>query len=216
MKNHGGHMRIRSGSTRALLGALTLASIALTQDASAARRVESLGAADQNTVTHFNVYLPLTHTDALEKLLQSQTDTTSANYHQWLTPAQFKQQFGPSPASVAKAKELLESAGFTIVGEKTQNLEVEGPVSAVERMFNTKIERLQMKSGNVKLAAAGDHLNMPQSLAAMGAVIPEFTVHLAAHVHSQVLRPLAAANPLAAPSSLAASAPASPPVPRLA
>jgi len=183
-------MRIRSGSTRALLGALTLASIALTQDASAARRVESLGAADQNTVTHFNVYLPLTHTDALEKLLQSQTDTTSANYHQWLTPAQFKQQFGPSPASVAKAKELLESAGFTIVGEKTQNLEVEGPVSAVERMFNTKIERVQVKPGNVKLAAADRHLNLPQSLSEMGAVIPEFTAHLVAHVHSRAV-PLA-------------------------
>src|ERR1700733_12791651 len=189
MKNHGGHMRIRSGSTRALLGALTLASIALTQDASAARRVESLGAADQNTVTHFNVYLPLTHTDALEKLLQSQTDTTSANYHQWLTPAQFKQQFGPSPASVAKAKELLESAGFTVVGEKTQNLEVEGPVSAVETMFATHLDRVRTHEGHLKLAAREGHLDLPQALRRMGAVIPEFTAHLAAHVHSEVARP---------------------------
>src|SRR6202020_1844580 len=185
---HGGHMRIRSGSTRALLGALTLASIALAQNASAARRVESMGAADQNTVTHFNVYLPLTHTDALEKLLQSQTDTTSANYHQWLTPAQFKQQFGPSPADVAKTRQLLEAAGFSVVGEKTQNLEVEGSVSAVERMFNTSIERVQIKPGVVKLASVDRHLNLPQSLSSLGAVIPEFTANLAAHVHSQVVR----------------------------
>jgi subtilase family serine protease len=180
-------MRIRSGSICALLGALTLASIALTQNASAARRVESMGAADQSTVTHFNVYLPLTHTDALEKLLQSQTDTTSANYHQWLTPAQFKQQFGPSRTDVAKARELLEAGGFTIVAEKTQNLEVEGPVSAVERMFNTKIERVQVTPGSVKLAAVDRHLNLPSSLAAMGAVVPEFTAHLVAHVHSRVV-----------------------------
>jgi subtilase family serine protease len=180
-------MRIRSGSTRALLGALTLASIALTQNVYAAAQVQSMGAADQNTSTHFNVYLPLTHTDALEKLLQSQTDTTSANYHQWLTPAQFKQQFGPSRADLTKAKELLESAGFTIVAERTQNLEVEGPVSAVERMFNTRIEKVQVKPGHIQLAAADRHLNIPQSLAAMGAVIPEFTAHLAAHVHSRVV-----------------------------
>jgi Pro-kumamolisin, activation domain len=70
---------------------------------------------------------------------------------------QFKQQFGPSRANVAKAKELLESAGFTIVAERTQNLEVEGPVSAVERMFNTKIERVQVKPGHTKLAAAERH-----------------------------------------------------------
>jgi subtilase family serine protease len=197
-------MGIRSGSTRALLGALTLASVALAQNASAAGRVKSMGAASQNTLTHFNVYLPLTHTEALEKLLQSQTDTTSANYHQWLTPAQFKQQFGPSPANVAKARELLESAGFTIVAERTQNLEVEGPVSAVERMFNTKIERVQVKPGDIELAAADRHLNLPQSLAAMGAVIPEFTAHLAAHVHSRAV-PLANSKALQAGPAGAAS-----------
>ena len=142
-------------------------------------------------VTHFRVYLPLTHTDALEKLLQSQTDTASPNYHQWLTPAQFKQQFGPSRSDVAKTKQLLQSAGFTVVGENTQNLEVEGPVSAVESMFNTQIERVQVKPGHVSMAAANRHLTLPQSLAAMGAVIPEFAPHLQAHVHSHVVRPLA-------------------------
>ena len=206
-------MRIRSVATGAALCALNLVSIALSQSAAAAvQRPQSLGAADPSTIAHFNVYLPLTNTDALERLLQSQTDSTSPSYHQWLTPAQFKQQFGPSAAAVAKTKALLQAAGFTVVGEKTQNLEVEGPVSAVEKMFNTQIERMQMKSGIVKLAAADRHLNMPQSLAAMGAVIPEFTVHLAAHVHSQVLRPLAATHPLAASGPLAKPAP----VPRLA
>jgi len=180
-------MRIRSAATSVALGALMFASIALVQNASAMHRLESMGAADENTLAHFNVYLPLTHTDTLEKLLQSQTDTTSANYHQWLTPAQFKQQFGPSRADVAQAKAMLESAGFTIVAERTQNLVVEGPVSAVERMFNTQIERVRTKSGNIKLAATEGHLNMPQALSAMGAVIPEFTPHLAAHVHSRVL-----------------------------
>ena len=165
-------MRIRSAATSVALGAVyTFASIALVQSASAARQVESLGAADQNAITHFRVYLPLTHTDALEKLLQSQTETTSSNYHQWLTPAQFKQQFGPSRSDVAKAKQLLQSAGFTIVGENTQNLEVEGPVSAVERTFGTQVEKVRLKSGHVRMSAA-NHLNLPQSLAAMGAVIP--------------------------------------------
>lgn len=183
-------MRIRSAATGVALGALTFASFALMQSATAMHRLQSMGAADENTLAHFNVYLPLTHTDTLEKLLQSQTDTTSANYHQWLTPAQFKQQFGPSRSDVAKAKALLESAGFTIVAERTQNLVVEGPVSAVERTFNTQIERVRTKSGNIKLAATEGHLNLPQALSAMGAVIPEFTPHLSAHVHSHVLTTL--------------------------
>jgi subtilase family serine protease len=202
-------MRIRSAATGVALGAvLTIASMSPMQSASAARQVESLGAADPNSVAHFRVYLPLTHTDALERLLQSQTDTTSPNYHQWLSPAQFKQQFGPNRADVAKTKQLLESAGFTVVGEKTQNLEVEGPVAAVERMFNTQIEKVQIKPGQLALAAANRHLNLPQSLASMGAVIPEFAPHLRAHVHSQVLGPLTNATSLSASSPVAASSPA--------
>src|ERR1700733_7741883 len=159
-------MRIRSAATSASLAVLTFGSLALTQSASAAKRVESLGAADQNSIAHFRVYLPLTHADALEKLLQSQTETSSANYHQWLTPAQFKQQFGPSRADVAKARQLLQNAGFTVVGENTQNLEVEGPVSAVERTFGTQIERVRLESGHVRMAA-NNRMTLPQSLAAM-------------------------------------------------
>src|SRR5580698_4397116 len=146
-------MRIRSAATSAALAAITFGSLALAQGASAAKRVESLGGAEQDSITHFRVYLPLTHTDALDKLLQSQTETSSPNYHQWLTPAQFKQQFGPSRADVAKARQLLQSAGFVVVGENTQNLEVEGPVAAVERTFGTQIERVRLKSGHVRLAA---------------------------------------------------------------
>ena len=197
-------MRIRSAATSVTLGALTFASFALMQTAAAMHRLQSIGAADENALAHFNVYLPLTHTDALEKLLQSQTDTTSANYHQWLTPAQFKQQFGPSRSDVAAAKTLLQSAGFTIVAERTQNLVVEGPVSAVERTFNTQIELVRTKSGHLKLAAAEGHLNLPQALGAIGAVIPEFTPHLAAHVHSKVLQPLSTPKLIqGAPSSAA-------------
>ena len=157
-------------------------------------------------LAHFNVYLPLTHTDALEKFLQSQTDTTSANYHQWLTPSQFKQQFGPSRSDVAKAKALLQIGGFHDCRQRdTQNLVVEGPVSAVERMFNTPIERVRTKSGHIKLAATEGHLNLPQALSALGAVIPEFTPRLAAHVHSHVLQGLC--NTEARPRRLGYAAP---------
>src|ERR1700761_8626196 len=187
-------MRIRAAAGIGMQCALAIGGIVLQHNALAARQTESLGAANQNDVTHFRVYLPLTHRDALDKLLQSLTDVTSPNYHQWLTPGQFKVQFGPSRSDIAKAKHLLEDAGFKVVGENTQSLEVEGPVAAVERTFGDRIELVRLKSGHVRMAAA-NHLLLPQALAAMGAVIPEFAPHLLSHVHSQVLKPLA--NPSA-------------------
>ena len=55
------------------------------------RSVETLGRADQTALTHFNVYLPLTHQDALNQLLSDQTNPSSPSYHHWLTPAQFRE-----------------------------------------------------------------------------------------------------------------------------
>jgi subtilase family serine protease len=198
-------MRFHSLALNALLlGALTTLSFSQINRASTAMQVRTIGPADQNAVAHFNVYLPLTNRAALDKLLRDQTDSTSSRYHQWLTPAQFKAQFGPSRSDVAKVRASLLAAGFTVVGEKTQNLEVQGPVSAVEKMFSVHLQQVQTASGRVKLAAAERHLNLPDEMAAMGAVIPEFTTGLDAHVHSaKSLRPLAATTPLFRLSSLA-------------
>jgi subtilase family serine protease len=194
-------MRIRSFVTGTVLGALAMTCASLSDSASAAAQVQSLGAASQDTSARFSVYLPLTHTAALEQLLKDQTDEASPNYHHWLTPAQFKSQFGPSPADVAKAKSLLESAGFTIVGEQTQNLLVTGPVWAVEKTFATQLERVRSPKGQVMLAAANHHLTLPQALASMSAVIPQFTPHLLSHVHSTPGRKLSTISPLARLSS---------------
>ena len=87
-------MITRSIFTGALLGALVVSGISSRDSAMAATE-----AGAQNATTTFNVYLPLTNTDSLEQLLSQQTDSNSPNYHKWLTPAQFKRQFGPSAAS---------------------------------------------------------------------------------------------------------------------
>jgi subtilase family serine protease len=180
-------MRVSTLFIGVALAALVAPAFAEPQAPPAARAVP-LGAASAGDTTHFHVYLPLTHTTALEQLLRDQTDEHSASYHHWLTPAQFKAQFGPSAADVARARTLLQAGGFKIVAEHTQSLEVEGPVSAVERMFTTKLERVRTPNGAVRFAAASHgHLNLPEGLADLHAVIPEFAPQLAAHVHSHRL-----------------------------
>lgn len=182
-------MIVRSFVTGAVLGALVLSGVSASAAAATADAT-----ADQDT-TAFNVFLPLTHTDALEELLSQQTDSTSPNYHHWLTPAQFKREFGPNPATFATAREALESGGFTVTAEHTQYLTARGPVTAVERLFSTKLTSTKTQRGHVKWAAANHgQLNLPQQLATSGAVIPEFAPHLSAHVHSRVMQGVETAN----------------------
>ena len=178
-------MPIRAVSTGAMLGALVLSGLLLQHSAVA----DTSAAADQDATTTLNVYLPLTNTDSLEELLTQQTDPNSQNYHQWLTPAQFKQQFGPSPAAFAAARAVLEGAGFTIVAEHTQSLTAQGTVAAAAKLFSTQIEQVKSRNGTMKWAAANHgELNLPRTLAALGAVIPEFAPQLSAHVHSRVMQ----------------------------
>jgi hypothetical protein len=51
---------------------------------------------------------------ALEQLLREQQDSSSANYHQWLTPETYAGRFGASAADIAKLTDWLTSEGFIV------------------------------------------------------------------------------------------------------
>jgi subtilase family serine protease len=171
----------------AIFALVTTAGFSQVNNAPRAMRLQSLSAADPSAVTQFNIYLPIRNQSALDKLLIDQTDPASPRYHQWLTPAQFKSQFGPSAADVAKVQNALESRGFTVVSEQAQSITVKGPVSAVEATFDTRLQQGKTPQGHMKyLNAEGRHLNLPAALASTGAIIPAFNAHVA-HVHSERL-----------------------------
>jgi subtilase family serine protease len=171
----------------AVLCALTTAGFSQTSGSHTISRPQVVGAADPSASTHFSVYLPLTNQAALEQLISDQANSASPSYHKWLTPAQFKAQFGPKPSDMAEVVRKLQSAGFHITAEHTQNIEVEGSVAAVENLFSTRLQQVKMAKGDMKFAAANHRLTLPVELASAGAVIPEYAPHLSAHVHSEHL-----------------------------
>src|SRR5262252_4740385 len=67
---------------------------------------------------------------ALQQLLDDQQNKSSANYHAWLTPDQFGEQFGPAEADVQTVTQWLASQGFT-------NITVEPGRTVVEFSGNT-------------------------------------------------------------------------------
>jgi subtilase family serine protease len=80
---------------------------------------------------------------ALEKLLAEQTDKTSPNYHKWLTPEQFGDQFGPSDSDIQAVISWLESHGFQIghVAEARNIIEFSGNAAQVQQTFHTSIHK---------------------------------------------------------------------------
>ena len=78
---------------------------------------------------------------ALETLMAQQLDKSSPNYHQWLTPQQFGQMFGPSDQDIQKITSWLESHGFTIdnVSNGRTTIQFSGDAAQVQSAFHTPI-----------------------------------------------------------------------------
>src|SRR5437588_3190341 len=79
---------------------------------------------------------------ALKKMLDDQQDKHSANYHKWLTPEQFGQQYGPSDADIQTINIWLQSHGFQVSPTKGRTvIEFSGSASQVKETFHTAIHK---------------------------------------------------------------------------
>src|SRR5579859_7007842 len=79
---------------------------------------------------------------ALEQLLDDQQDKNSPNYHKWLTPEQFGQEFGPTDADMQTITNWLQSHGFEVGSTKGRTvLEFSGSASQVQEAFHTTIHK---------------------------------------------------------------------------
>jgi hypothetical protein len=80
---------------------------------------------------------------ALETLLAQQQDPASSQYHQWLTPQQFGQQFGAADQDVQTITGWLQSHGFRVdrLANGRNLIEFSGTAGQVEEAFHTAIHK---------------------------------------------------------------------------
>ena len=81
---------------------------------------------------------------ALDQLLVAQQTPGSPQYHRWLTPRQFGQQFGLSATDLAKVQSWLSAQGLTAsyVAPSNSLITVGGTVAQVQQAFGTSIHSL--------------------------------------------------------------------------
>ncbi len=80
---------------------------------------------------------------ALEKLMAEQQDTSSPNYHKWLTPVQFGQEFGPASQDIQTVTSWLTSHGFQInnVSNGRTVIQFSGTAGQVQEALHTPIHK---------------------------------------------------------------------------
>lgn len=85
--------------------------------------------------------LPLRNGDKLAQLLADISDPKSPRYRQYLTAAQFAEQFGPAPADYAAVSNFAQAHGLKITGTHGNRLllDVNGAVADIESAFHVEL-----------------------------------------------------------------------------
>ncbi len=78
---------------------------------------------------------------ALESLLKAQQTPGNVQFHQWITPAQFAEQFGPGAKNAAVVAAWLQTQGFAVapLPQSRGWVEFSGTVAQVQTAFQTHV-----------------------------------------------------------------------------
>jgi kumamolisin len=115
-----------------------------TRHTPAARDLGTLAAAGTTSDITVTIPLKLRNVDEAKTLLESLSDRSSANYHQFLTTQQFKAKFGPTDDEVGAITAYFAANGLTAVRASTTTLQVTGKAAAMERVFQVSLHEYEV------------------------------------------------------------------------
>ncbi|RDS81734.1 hypothetical protein DWU98_10985 [Dyella monticola] len=120
------------------------------RDAVSSHTAQQVGDLPANKLMSLNVVLPLRDQAGLDAFVADVDNPASANYRHFLTPQEFTARFGPTQNDYDTVVQYLEHYGFTVTGGSRDAMDVQivGPVSAVEAAFNVKMHTYQHPTEN--------------------------------------------------------------------
>ncbi|HEY3990122.1 MAG TPA: protease pro-enzyme activation domain-containing protein [Acidobacteriaceae bacterium] len=113
-------------------------------------QAQAIGQLPASQVMTLNIVLPLQNQAGLQQLLSEIYDPSSPSYRHYLTVPEFTAQFGPSQADYNAVVQYAKANGFTVIGGSRDgmNVEIKGPVSAVQAAFHVNIHTYQHPTEN--------------------------------------------------------------------
>jgi subtilase family serine protease len=149
MSIRNGHSQLRAGIVAAFVVITLLAGSAFSQSASSSSRLlsnaKNLGPENLSKSITVTVWLNQHNKAAFDESVRQMYLKGSPNYHHWLTKEQYKANFAPSAADVAKVREFLISRNLKVSAADENNhfISATGSVSDVQSAFHVQINRFQ-------------------------------------------------------------------------
>jgi kumamolisin len=128
------------------------------------QKITSLDA-EQNL--SFSVSMPLNNEDQLDRFLQDLNDPESTQFHQYLSPDEFLEKYGPTEDQVMQTKSLLVANGMDItrVDPHRRVIHASGKIKTINSFFNTEINEYYDLQKNDRFFAPAYEVQIPKALA---------------------------------------------------
>jgi hypothetical protein len=145
---------------------------------------------------------------AFRQLLEDQQNPSSPRFHQWLTPAQVGEQYGPTQHDIDALTAWLTSQGITVDAVLPSRIFIQAsaPASVIGSAFQTSLHTFALKSGNLQAPTAEPSL--PATLSPIVSYIGGLATipyHTHSHVVPDAMASASATGPLGAKSNFTAS-----------
>ena len=123
-----------------------------------------MGIADPAAVQSIGVTLPLRNAAVLDAFIASTVDPASTNFRQFITPAQFADNYGATPHSVAQVVAYLQANGITVdeVAENHLLISASASNAQLSALFGTAIHNYSQ--GGVVFQRPVGNVVLPQGL----------------------------------------------------
>jgi subtilase family serine protease len=101
-------------------------------------RAQFVGQLPATQTVHFDMVLPLRDRAGLQSFVQELQDPTRPSYHQFLTPQEFTERFGPSQEDWDALVAFAKASGFEIINgtREERDLRLTGTVANIEKAFH--------------------------------------------------------------------------------
>ena len=120
------------------------------RDAVRSYQAAPLGRLPENKVMHLDIVLALRDPAGLKAFIEEIYDPNSRIYHQFLTPKEFTERFGPNQEDYDAVLKFAKENGLAVIGGSRDGMEVQvrGTVAAVEHAFHLTLRTYQHPSEN--------------------------------------------------------------------
>jgi kumamolisin len=129
------------------------------------------------------IALPLNNESDLQQKLAAMYQPGNPNYHKFMTPQEFRQNYAPTQAQIAQVQSLLKSNGIsnsTVDGSQLQ-VHAQATVAQVNTLFNTEIH--QYKSGSTTYYSPAYELQVPSDAPIQAVVGLQNVTKAHTHLH---------------------------------